>query len=342
MYNIEDDPLSWLGEFGTGLITLFLVQVLTGCWTIAVIRARILPNLKLPVCVLGVCVLSVLSSQIFDPATHMLGSTIAAVSMSFTAPLQAAAWVRIKVAKPSEETPAYAIIMRIAIPAALPSVRHPPERPVTQFLRGSAYITLGILLRSFFEPAIHMGGIPLNLLSIALVTCIATGALNYTSAILGFLGAPSPSPFRRPLLSPSMARFWSGRWNAPVSDALRVAIYDPLRSKYSCSRATASMACFFASAVAHELILVYCGVRDSRGEWFAFFMLSGVATMLESKVHRMVKNPIARYLLGVCTFYTLFHSLFVPVTIRTGFAMEGVRAIGSGPVLINYLFKKRL
>lgn len=342
MHDVEDDPVMWLYELVVGLSVLLAVQVLTGCWTIGVVRAPLPSRLKLPVCVFGVCVLSILSYRIFDPKTHLVGSVVAAVSMSFTSPLQAAAWVRIKVAKPAEETSAYAVILRVALPAALPTTRHSPERPGTQLLRGSIYITLAVATRSLFGRFAGKEGFRLNLLGMWFIICIATGALNLTTSILGVLGARSPSPFRRPLLSPSLARFWSGRWNAPVSDALRVAVYDPLRRGYGCSRAVAVMACFFASAVAHELVLLYCGVRNSRGEWFVFFMLSGLATLLEEKLHQFVKNAVARYLFSVAAFYTLFHFWFIPVTVRTGFADEGIRALGAGPVLVEHLRERFL
>lgn len=338
MHDIEDNPVLWFAELGGGLALLFCLQILAGCWTVSVIRSPLRSTSKLPVALSGVALLSILSSRIFDPATHIIGCVTGAVAMAFTTPLQAAAWVQRKASNPCEETSNIEIILRIAIPAAMPGPKRRPEPPSVQILRGIFYMYIGALSRHLFPILVKEGGIGLDVLGVLFVLTTATGALNFTSAILGLLGIRSPSPFRAPLLSPTMAAFWSGRWNAPVSDSLRIAVYEPLHRQHGWSRAAASMACFFASAVAHETVLVYCGVYDSRGEWFCFFMLCGLATILEKKVHDFLKSRLHRYVFGVTTLSVLFHFLFAPVTIRSGFAHASVRAIGAGPVFAQYMY----
>lgn len=338
MHDFEDNPVLWFVELAWGISLLFCVQILAGCWTVSVIRSPLPSTLRLPVTLSGVGFLSILSSRIFDPTTHIIGSVTGAVAMAFTTPLQAVAWVRRKTSNPSEPTNNIEIILRIAIPAAMPGPKRRPELPSVQILRGIFYMYTGAMSRHLFPILVREGGLLLDMLGLFFVLTTATGALNFTSAILGLLGIRSPSPFCAPLLSPSMAAFWSGRWNAPVSDSLRIAIYEPLHKQHGWSRAAASMACFFASAVAHEAVLIYCGMYDSRGEWFCFFMLCGLATMLEKKVHCFLKSRLQRYVFGVTTLSVLFHVFFVPVTLRTGFAHAGVRAIGAGPVLMQYLY----
>lgn len=338
MHDFEDNPVIWFAELGRGILLLFIIQVLAGCWTVTVIHSRVPNRYKLPVTLGGVAILSVISSRIFDPKTHIIGCVTGAVAMAFTTPLQAAAWIQRKTSNPSEPTSHSEVILRIAIPAALSSPKRPPEPPAVQILRGIAYLYVGSLTRHWFPDLVNEGGIRLDMLGLVFVLANATGALNFTSALLGFLGIRSPSPFRAPLLSPSMAAFWSGRWNAPVSDALRISVYEPLHKQYGWSRAAASMACFIASGMAHEAVLIYCGVYNSNGEWLCFFMLCGFATLVEKKVHEYMTSSIQKYVFGVTTLSILFHFFFAPVTLRTGFAHAGIRAVGAGPVFVEYLY----
>lgn len=267
---------------------------------------------------------------------------VGAVSMLFTTPLQAAAWVQRKASSSSEEANNMEIILRIAIPASLPNPKYPSESPAVQTLRGIIYISMASMLRHQFARVLSEDGILRDALGLFFVIANTTGALNLTSAILGLLGVRSPSPFRAPLLSPSMASFWSGRWNAPVSDSLRIGIYEPLCKLHGWSKASATMACFIISGVCHEAILVYCGVYDSQGEWFLFFTLSGLAILVEKKLHFYITSKLVRYVTGVAFLSVLFHFLFIPVAIRTGFAEAGVRAIGAGPALLQFLFSDYL
>lgn len=340
MHEINEQPVLWIAEFARGLCALVLINIFSGIWTVRVIHSELSPYSKLPVCLIGFAFLNALAFHCFDPKTHLIGSCVSAVSLGFTAPLQAAAWLLRKVANPSEPTSDREIILRIAIPAASPSVRHPAESPYTQVLRGTIYLYLGISSIHLFDEYLRIGGVRLDIISMFLLATCATATLNFSSAALGLFGFPSPPPFRCPVLSPTLAQFWAGRWNAPVSDSLRVAIYDPLRKIHGWSKPAACMACFFVSGVAHELVLLYCGVHDSHGEWFCFFMLSGASILLESKVHAIVASPLLRWAFAVGAFFTLFHCLFVPVAVRTGYARAGVLAMDAGPILVKHFYAK--
>lgn len=337
MHELEENPVLWFADLGRGLLALFLLQLLTGYWTVSIIRSSLSKSAKLPVCLAGITFLTLLSSTIFHPSTHLLGCMIGAVSMVFTSPLQAAAWVQRKTSSPSEKTSDIEIILRIAIPASLPNPKYPLESPSVQLLRGISYISVAALSRRHVARAVDEGGLFVDAFGLFFVLSSTTGTLNFTSAVLGAFGVRSPSPFRAPLLSPSVGSFWSGRWNAPVSDSLRIGVYEPLRRLHGWSRASATLACFIVSGVCHEIILIYCGVYDSRGEWFCFFMLCGLATVLEKKVHQYITGRWAQYVGGVVCLSVLFHVFFAPVALRTGFAKAGVRAIGAGPELVHFL-----
>eukprot|EP00177_Eucheuma_denticulatum_P003502 GFKZ01006337.1.p1 GENE.GFKZ01006337.1~~GFKZ01006337.1.p1 ORF type:complete len:343 (-),score=30.09 GFKZ01006337.1:376-1404(-) len=339
MVDIEEDPMLWLREFVTGLISLVFVNMLTGVITVLIIHSGLRPRSKLPVLLCGIFLLIVLSSFCFNPKTHIVGSIVGGVSMGFTSPLQAAAWLQRKLEDPTFPISDLEIIFRIAIPAAVPSKRRPPESPVTQTLRGLVYLTLASSTHHWFDTAIDHGGIRLDVMGILFVLFTTTGALNLTSATLGFLGFPSPSPFQRPLLSPSMANFWGSRWNAPVSDSLRLAIYDPLTKARGWSKAAASMMCFLASGIAHECLLFYCGVRDSRMEWLLFFVSSGVLTLVEKKAQLLLGSDVMKRFLAVAVFGVSLHFGFFPVMVRTGMAKVGVKGLGTGPFLLKHVVR---
>lgn len=338
MHDIDEQPVLWIFELAKGLIALFLINLVSGIWTVYVIHSKLSASSKLPICLLGFFLLSLLSSQCFDPKTHIIGSCISAVTMAFTSPLQAAACVMRKIANPSEPTSDKEIIFRTALPAALPSIYRPAESAYTQILRGIVYLAIGALSGHMFDEYLLIGDIRLDMLGMLLVFTCANGVFNLTSAILALAGFPSPSPFRNPALSPSLTQFWAGRWNAPVSDALRVSLYDPLRKIRGWPKPAACMACFCASGVAHELVLLFCGVHNSRGGWFCFFILSGVSTILEKKIHTFMVSPLLRRVFGFMVFFTLFHYFFLPVTLRTGFARAGVRAMETGVILTKRFY----
>lgn len=339
MVNIEEDPILWLRQFVTGLISLFFINTLTGAYTVLIIHSGLKPRSKLCLLLFGITPLTILSSFCFSPKTHIVGSIVGGVSMGFTSPLQAAAWLQRKLDNPSFPVSNLEILFRIAIPAAVPSKRRPPEPPFTQTCRGIVYLCLASSTTHWFDTAIDHGGFRLDVMGILFVLFTTTGALNLTSASLGFLGFPSPSPFQRPLLSTSVANFWGSRWNAPVSDSLRIAIYDPLTKAHGWSKAGASMMCFLASGIAHECLLLYCGVRDSRMEWLVFFVSSGVLTLVERKVQPLLASDLLKRLVTVTAFCISLHFGFFPVVVRTGMAKVGVKGLGTGPFLMRHLFR---
>lgn len=331
----------WFYELGQGLVIVLALQVLAGVSTTLLMK---LPRRTFPIQIvlsMGIiAVLGALARLVFDPKTHMCGAILGAVTFTFCIPLQAALWIQCNAFGECDTTKTWEIVARIAIPTAKVRSYAPAERPLTQFVRGSVNITLATIMGPPVLQLYGRGGIQALFAAVIYATTSATGMFNLMSAVVGWIfGIKSSSPFRYPLLSPSLAEFWSGRWNAPVSDALRGAIYRPLTKYYKLPRAVAVLACFFVSAIAHELVFLYADCPGSRGEWFAFFMLHGVLTVVEKKISGKYKAPmfIIRYLITAAILLTTVHFLFFPVTYRIQFAQRGTETFTALPELIRYL-----
>ena len=340
MYILEDEPFLWFGEFIIGLALLFLTQLSCGMVTVLVIHSRLQHSHKLIVALGSIATLSIFSYRIFDVTTHFIGCIVGAVAMVFTTPLQAVACIE-RSASQKHKMCARDVVLRVAIPAALPSKYHANERPSVQAVRGAVYLAVGGSMSEYFAVSIRIGGLVADCMAVCLMVCGAAGALNIMSAVLGMFGILSPSPFRYPFLSTSLARFWGGNWNAPVSDALRVGLFKPLVRR-GVHTGVATMACFLISGVAHELILLYCRINGSKGEWFFFFVIAGCMTVLEKAVEDYIPRR-GKWTFCFISICIPFHSLFVPISIRTGLAAAGVHAISIGRVLAssywNYLTK---
>lgn len=332
MCDIEQDPIGWLSKLCTGLFTLCVIQLIAGTCTIFIIQSNVPPHTKHPLCLSIILLLALISSWIFDPRTHLIGTVVGAVTMTFTTPLNAIAVVDNSDLIKSDVRE---VILRIAVPTAKPSHRNPSEDPLKQLLRGVMYIGTLACISPQLLVAVQQSGVVRDAAGLAFVLFGSSGVLNIMAACLALFGIRSASPFRNPMFSKTMSSFWSGRWNATVSDALRVGVYEPLR-KRGFSKPICSLACFLVSGVAHEVVLIYCGILDSKGEWMMFFFLSGVAVLVErrfiSQTHKLVQH-----LTTICVLYALFHYLFVPVTIRTGLAQNGVQSIGAGVKLARAL-----
>ncbi|KAI0565883.1 Membrane bound O-acyl transferase [Gracilaria domingensis] len=328
MHDLDEDPVGWILEFSRGVLAVTALQLFCGIWTVFVIQSKLPHHRKLQVCLAMSSLLCGLSWFIFDMKTHLIGRVMGALALVFTTPLHVIASIE---RHETVKADRLSTILRIAVPAAIPSERHKAEEPVHQLVRGFIYVACVSKSVPFTMYAIEAGGILRDVCGLLFVMFGASGILNIMSGCMGLIGVRSPSPFRNPFLSSSMASFWSGRWNATVSDALRVGVYEPL-VKRGYSKASSVMACFFISGIAHELILMYCGILNSRGEWLAFFLLNGTAVLIEQQT--MSKMPgIVRRVTSFIVLSILFHFLFVPVTVRTGMAANGVQAMGAGAKL---------
>ena len=98
----------------------------------------------------------------------------------------------------------------------------------------------------------------------------------------------------RPLLAPSLAKFWGRCWNRWVSDWLRHLIFAPLlRTPHR-----AAMAVFVVSGLWHEIVLelphYLAGHQPAFGSMTLFFLVQGLALLIEPKFVR--RQPLLRRL----------------------------------------------
>ena len=101
----------------------------------------------------------------------------------------------------------------------------------------------------------------------------------------------------RPLLAPSLSKFWGRYWNRWVSDWLRHLIFAPLlRKPYR-----AAFAVFTVSGLWHEIVLelpyYLAGHSATFGSMTLFFLLQGLALLLEPKLIR--HRPVLRRIYGL-------------------------------------------
>lgn len=111
-----------------------------------------------------------------------------------------------------------------------------------------------------------------------------------------FLGVELEPQFDEPYLSTSLQDFWGRRWNLTVTNILRPAVYDPVRS--ICSRwigrkrasLPAVVATFVVSGLMHELIFYYIGRIEPTWELTCFFLLHGVGVAFEIGIKKELKG----------------------------------------------------
>lgn len=113
--------------------------------------------------------------------------------------------------------------------------------------------------------------------------------------ILGFEIEPQ---FNDPYLSTSLQDFWGRRWDIMVTNILRPTVYQPMMriSKPLLGKNSAQiislLTTFLVSGLMHELIVF--DLTRVRPTWVVtgFFVLQGVATILEILVKRMVRDKL--------------------------------------------------
>lgn len=354
MYDVEEAPIFWLLESSIGLVVTFALQLVCGASALMITRSHA-PLVIQYVFVLTICTLiGLLSTVVIDNKTHLINAILAGLCFGFVTPLQAFAYISrshcsfesrscSRGTSSLERDPPCSpmdVALRIAVPACSPSPLHPPDPAKYQVRRGVFYFTAASILSEMYDHIVSRGGVLVDIYALVALTCGAFGALNFTSASLSLFGHQTARPFRSPFLSPSMTQFWGGRWNAPVSDSLRFGIYEPLM-KTGLPRAVCALVCFTISGISHEVILLYAGVRTSKGEWLTFFFLAGVATIVEKYACKNLSDAsIVRRIISILALYSLFHVYFVPVTLRTGLAREGVRALAANRVAASVIWKQ--
>ncbi|KAL5771651.1 hypothetical protein ACOSP7_015805 [Xanthoceras sorbifolium] len=101
------------------------------------------------------------------------------------------------------------------------------------------------------------------------------------------IGVELAPQFNKPHLSTSLQDFWGRRWNVMVSDILRWAAYNPVKSISSrligenLAKYPAILATFFLSGLMHELQFYYYGREKPRWDVTCFFLLHGLCVDVE-------------------------------------------------------------
>lgn len=336
MSDLHATPVAWLLDNARGYALLHALQLVVVLWVRHLRYAAALsPSQRVVAYLVSAPLFLAVSATLFDARTHVLGSIAARVVFVFTGPLHAVSYL-LHIAPPS----ASSVISRRAPkpPSTKPfpftfrqtfvRLTYPaPCRPSTpERYRPRALLLYGAALyvgAALFAPAFlaHSAAHPFALhVATLIVLFVIVAAL--TSIIAALRGVPFP-PFHTPFIAPTQAAFWAGRWNAPISSALRAGVFTPL-SHAGTHRAVSVLACFLVSAVAHELLLPAADVPygASRGHWFAFFLVAGAATAAEKYITRQSRHnnvvipPIVFRVVGTVFLTSATYLLFTPVLIR--------------------------
>jgi hypothetical protein len=148
----------------------------------------------------------------------------------------------------------------------------------------AAGILGGVVLRS---AAPSLGRYPTGWLGIAVIlTAVHLGFADVAAGALRRAGYPVRRLFRDPLLSRSLAEFWSRRWNLAYVELNQTLFLPPLRRWLGRGAISAA---FVLSGVLHELA-VSVPVQADYGGPLAYFTLHALLTAAEPRL-RIVHWP---------------------------------------------------
>ncbi|XVF77326.1 hypothetical protein PTKIN_Ptkin14bG0034100 [Pterospermum kingtungense] len=161
-------------------------------------------------------------------------------------------------------------------------------------------------------------------------------------AIFGFELEPQ---FHEPYLATSLQDFWGHRWNLMVTSILRPTVYYPIRRISTCilgarwAPLPAVIAVFVVSGLMHELMYYYLTRVTPTWEVTWFFILQGVAVVIEVvvkkvvpvklRLHRVVSGPLALGFVAVTGVW-----LFFPQLVRNG---VDDKVIGEYMMLVEFV-----
>lgn len=299
--------------------------------------------------------------SLFNPRRCALGAAAAGTLSAFNMPLRAAQLLATPLRPPSlkpgakvddAQTPplsnvALAVLLAV-IPAcpllpALDAARRRPAKPVAAALPGVVRASAQFAAGSVVASALPLETISSTPVLLALMTLLTSAFATWSTSVFALAsGVAVSSPFSWPWFSPSLASFWAWRWNAPIADALRGGVYEPLVVYGGAPPAAGVLAAFFVSGAAHALILRAAGVGEFTAclRWFAFFVVQGAAVLAE-RAAGMAPGRRRAMALG----FTLVsaHYLFVlPVVESDAFAQvvwelgTGVRVVRNCAILVGF------
>lgn len=275
-----------------------LHQVAAGLLVHAVITLLPAPahrRLRLALAAPPLAVLLVTAVARVDARVSTPGRLLATIFAGFNAPLRAA---HLLLSPPPPKPPAARALPPAALCALLVAVPACPSLPNSAPRRGplpppsDARAALARGLRRFAALVIFAAAVPatavaptpvlLPFLTVLLSSCVIVMAAVF-AMVTGVSGGEA---FSWPWLSPSLGQFWAFRWNAPIADALRGAVYAPLVTYAGASEAAAVLATFVVSGAGHVAMLASVGVRDvgALSRWQAFFTVQWAGVLAERKL----------------------------------------------------------
>ncbi|KAH7544127.1 hypothetical protein JRO89_XS15G0112800 [Xanthoceras sorbifolium] len=186
-------------------------------------------------------------------------------------------------------------------------------------------------------------------LNLYLLLDVAFGLCNF--AVRALLGIELESPSDEPYFSSSLQDFWGRRWNLMVTNALRHAVYKPVRSYVGkalprrwdpLAPMMGLMAAFLVSGLMHELIFYYVTRVTPTWEVTWFFVLHGACLVGELglkrrltgkfRLHRTVSGPLTVGFVAATAMW-----LFFPPVVRPG---TDVRVIEECKIFTEFVKSK--
>jgi len=166
--------------------------------------------------------------------------------------------------------------------------------------RGGACLLAGAALLALAR--VSPGPVAIVLAFVACSLLVHFGAFPLLAAAWRLRGVPAREPFAAPHRATSLREFWARRWNRPFSELTRLAVYAPLAGR---GRAFALLAGFAFSGLLHELA-ISLPVRAGYGLPTLYFLLHGVAVLLEERLERAGRAPTGLAARAWCAAWLLF------------------------------------
>lgn len=110
-----------------------------------------------------------------------------------------------------------------------------------------------------------------------------------------------------PWAARTLGELWGPRWNRAFSDWARVQVFRPLVRKFGVARGT--LAGFFASGIAHELV-ISLPARGGFGLPTLYFLIQAVGVLAQRKFHRL-RGRAFTMAVALAPAPILFHPVFI-------------------------------
>ncbi|MEM7699547.1 MAG: DCC1-like thiol-disulfide oxidoreductase family protein [Verrucomicrobiota bacterium] len=144
---------------------------------------------------------------------------------------------------------------------------------------------------------------------VAMLMVLHFGSFALLSASWNAFGFPVQPIMNAPWAAKQLGEFWGPRWNRAFSDWARINLFRPLVRKFGILGGT--MAGFFASGLAHELVISF----PARGGWglpTIYFLLQGLFIIAQRKWSALLENRFVTLAIVLLPApFLLFHPPFV-------------------------------